>query len=706
MATAETARLIASLELQGDKFTSGITQVNAGLNRLDSRVSKSGSFLRHTFSTALGVGLQRLAADGFGKLEGFVEGSIHKLEDFDLGLEKVTLLTGETAQSAGTLILLFNKFGLTADDVAQSAAFAEKTLGKLNATTGKTAKGAKDITSAQDAVTKAHERLNVATLKLHETESKRHSTASSRVAAENRVTDAERTLREAQVKLAASQASVGKAQAGATAPISKLVQLDKTYGLSLVDSKGKIVSYSEELSQLADLYDRHIPASTKAYVASQLFGRQYAKLAPILALGSAGLREAAKEASSLGLDLGGDTVKKMDEFRATMRSLGEQVNILQLQIGIALIPTITDAAKAFSTWLSTGGSEQIIQFFKSAGDFAREFGHAVETTVIPVFSGITKAWSALPGPLKDLLIGGVVAQKIGSFAGLNLAKLGGSALGLRGSNPGTPVYVADVAGGAGVAPVGKLGKLVSIAQKVFLVGAAVGVFAELKGVLDDQAAANRQQAADLTIQNKSFAQGASLADLEKALKGIKEEDARLTNSLSVEGAAFQFNIDGVRDAVHQQEAILEGAIRQAHEDALDGITAIKDLKKPVKTPGTSALPADPGQRQNLAELGVLRRAIAAGFKPSQAAVTATFNRDVIRAAKAQEAQARRAADAARATTETVRRGDDNIVAAIRGIPAPLVRVNVTASDISRTVVQRLRTVKNSNPRTTLTGPLP
>ena len=34
---------------------------------------------------------------------------------------------------------------------------------------------------------------------------------------------------------------------------------------------------------MADLYDRNIPASTKAFVAAQLFGRGYAAMIPILA---------------------------------------------------------------------------------------------------------------------------------------------------------------------------------------------------------------------------------------------------------------------------------------------------------------------------------------------------------------------------------------------------------------------------------------
>ena len=78
-------------------------------------------------------------------LGGAIESSVHKVEDFSLGLEKITTLTGETAQASGALILQFEKFGLGADRVTQIAGFAEKTLGKL-ATTAAGAKATKSAT--------------------------------------------------------------------------------------------------------------------------------------------------------------------------------------------------------------------------------------------------------------------------------------------------------------------------------------------------------------------------------------------------------------------------------------------------------------------------------------------------------------------------------------------------------------------------------
>ena len=139
----------------------------------------------------------------------------------------------------------------------------------------------------------------------------------------------------------------------------------------------------------------------------------------------------------------------MAAFRDQMRNLGEQVNIVQLQIGMALVPAISDAAKAISTWLSTGGSQKIVELFKSGADFAQQFGHAIETFVIPGFKAIAGAWGAIPGPLKDLLIGGFIANKAGKF--LFDKSLFSGAKGLLGGLLGkVPVVGGAVASGLGV----------------------------------------------------------------------------------------------------------------------------------------------------------------------------------------------------------------------------------------------------------------
>lgn len=453
MGLAETAVLAVELKLNGQTvFSSGIAKSEASVAALNRTTAASGGHLSALVSAAgkaergvvsLGgafghaagkvggllsgpLGLIGLSA-GIFSLGGIIEGSVKKLEDFTLGLEAIQGLTGETALASGALLLEFQKFGLSADRTAQIAGFAEKTLGKLNEATGKGTVKAGDLTKAQDALAKAHERVNLATLKLSEAETKKKVTASQLAAAHIRLTDATRTLSEAETKLAGIQAALATGPGSST----KLQEIDKKYGLSLIDTKGHVVDFSTELAQIADLYDRSIPPSEKAYVASQVFGRGYAALIPILQQGSAGIREAAAEAGALGLNLGGDTVAKMNAFRDQMRTLGEQVNIVQLQIGMALVPVISELAATTSKWLSTGGSVQIVKFFRDGAQFAQDFGKVVQNDVLPIFSGIASAWKAVPDDLKKVLIGGFVADKAGKFL-FDKSLFGGITGGIKG----------------------------------------------------------------------------------------------------------------------------------------------------------------------------------------------------------------------------------------------------------------------------------
>jgi hypothetical protein len=95
---------------------------------------------------------------------------------------------------------------------------------------------------------------------------------------------------------------------------------------------------------------------------------------------------------------------------------------------------------------------------------------------------------------------------------------------------------------------------------VFLVGAAIGAFAELKGILDDQSKANAQSEASLTTQTQTFAQTGTLPQLQAALQGIQDYEKQLNNGLGADNLAFQLNIDNVRTNTDQQIATLKAQI--------------------------------------------------------------------------------------------------------------------------------------------------
>lgn len=128
MAVADTARLIASLELQ-DKFTATATKIEGSLGRLEKR----STLTARAMSTAIGVGLERVAEKGVSVLVGAVEGGISSLESLQSatssvdGAIKQMGLTGQV--TAGQVAGWANEI-----EDAVGAAFDDKAITKATTT--------------------------------------------------------------------------------------------------------------------------------------------------------------------------------------------------------------------------------------------------------------------------------------------------------------------------------------------------------------------------------------------------------------------------------------------------------------------------------------------------------------------------------------------------------------------------------------------
>lgn len=113
MAIADTARLIASLELQ-DKFSRTAANANRSLGQLEGASGKAArgmGFLGHTISTALGVGLLSAVGTGFRLFTSSISGAI----------EQEKLLQSATAQTNAVLTSTGGVSGQTADGVRAMA---------------------------------------------------------------------------------------------------------------------------------------------------------------------------------------------------------------------------------------------------------------------------------------------------------------------------------------------------------------------------------------------------------------------------------------------------------------------------------------------------------------------------------------------------------------------------------------------------------
>jgi TP901 family phage tail tape measure protein len=284
-------------------------------------------------------------------------------------------------------------------------------------------------------------------------------------------------------------------------------------------------------------------------------------------------------------DANGTAARQMSERQQGLNYQIARLKALALDAGITigskLIPKLIPLGEKLLA-LITGHQGDIEEFgdnLAGAFDKAIAFGERIPWTAIG--SGLQTAaeWA---GKLMDVFLGlpPEVQTTIIALAGLN--KLSGGAIsgivgelgkglikGVLGMNAGVVnINARTVTGaGGGVAPGttagGKLSTLASVASKVFIVGAAAGVFSELLSARLDQQAANQAQAKGLGAQGEVFIKSATLEDMKSALAGIEAYDRKLTNELTPQAIAYQANIDGVRTAVESQISSLRAAIAKA-----------------------------------------------------------------------------------------------------------------------------------------------
>ena len=100
----------------------------------------------------------------------------------------------------------------------------------------------------------------------------------------------------------------------------------------------------EGLGKLADEYNTIQDPIEKTKFLMDKFGRAGADLAPMMAQGSAGIREAGQAAKELGLILDEEAVKKARQFEVAMDDLGDSALGIKYSIGNAAIPALTGMA--------------------------------------------------------------------------------------------------------------------------------------------------------------------------------------------------------------------------------------------------------------------------------------------------------------------------------------------------------------------------
>lgn len=548
-----------------DHLTGPATQATTGLGRLGQAANQAGSPLgtlgRVAHATAGGLGraagqLRGLVTGPLGLLgltggllgvTGALESTLSRINSLAFGTEKLTSITGDSAETMSTLVAVSEKYGIDLDKLTTVSQFYEKAVGKLE--------------QAQAKGTGATKSAALASLELQRAE----------LVAEGRKTKTiDLLIREqkARDQIAASH------QAGAGG-LSKLEALEKQYGVRLTDNTGKALTFIPALLNVADVYAKSEDKAKAAALAATLFGKSYGTLSPILALGKQGIMELQAQAAQMGLQLDSGNIAQFKEYRDAVRESQEAIAGLQVAIGTDLLPTIIDAARAVTGFITVHKTD-IVHTVDGLIAIARTAAGTIGNLV----GAISTAWDAIPAPAKTLLIAAVAGDRtlhwLFGFSPIHLVVQGIE-----------NAFTSAVSKGVG----GSLAKtLFGGVQKVWVVnmgpgglggpggaaGAAEGGLANFitggqgwKGALKSGLAVALATAAVGQVIETYNSQKAGIANISGNIAA--SNDAMLANSPSV--AALKQSLDGINQGIDQIQSnplnmILGG----------DALQNLKDMK--------------------------------------------------------------------------------------------------------------------------------
>lgn len=369
-----------------------------------------------------------------------------------------------------------------------------------------------------------------------------------------------------------------------TSSKKEAAKFEKEYGFSLIDSTGRVKNAQEVVTSFTEFFNnKAIPASQRAAAGAKIFGRSWQDLLPIFQSGG---KEWRKQLEA-GFELTKEDIRQMKAARTATRDWEDALGDFKVMVGVKLMPTMAELARTAANWLNDKDNQKTLLGFLDQGiklgkDLAAFLGNRVVPAVSDLAGAATTFWSSLPGPLQDLLVTGLVADRtIKYLFGFSVTGVAGDIVGglvkdglgailgklglSRGSSPANPIYVSGGIGGTGAtgAPgagggiggaASKIGRAVSILGAVTIAGASVAALAEQFGIF--QAGVARDQA---TLQEKADAARSQEADA--ALANLRSMNRKLND---VQG------LDRILGDTFGGEQIADGLVNLSHAVANNG----------------------------------------------------------------------------------------------------------------------------------------
>lgn len=136
------------------------------------------------------------------------------------------------------------------------------------------------------------------------------------------------------------------------------------YGVNAVRGADGNVDLAETLKEVADAYVGTTDPAQRAALVAAAFGKSGQQLIPILEQGRQGIEDLYASAEATGQILTQDEVQQVEDFRLAIDELNDAMRQFQLEAGKALVPILTDLAKAVAKTAEWVEKLKLVQFAK------------------------------------------------------------------------------------------------------------------------------------------------------------------------------------------------------------------------------------------------------------------------------------------------------------------------------------------------------
>jgi len=137
----------------------------------------------------------------------------------------------------------------------------------------------------------------------------------------------------------------------------------KGLGVTYEDANGTLRDTEDIFYDVIDALGRQTNETQADIYATALFGRSFQELNPLVAAGSARLRELGDEARTVGAVLSGEQLTKLNKYKDTMDKMKQQIKLASAPFVEGLIPAIKQTAELISQRLASPATQAMLQKF-------------------------------------------------------------------------------------------------------------------------------------------------------------------------------------------------------------------------------------------------------------------------------------------------------------------------------------------------------